>query len=88
MSLTSPMHVNAGAAFEARYCVTSEQEEAIEQARSRFLVAMDGGDLSEELDSEEFLALVKAGDANAIGRHVLAAMSAWAYRLARREVEA
>lgn len=86
--LDNPMA--AGADYERAYAARFEFDPAAVQmqlgdARARFWRSMDDGDLCGELD-EETVALVKAGDPNALGRHVLSRMNAWADRLAQREV--
>ena len=63
-------------------------QEAFEYERGNVLRSMDLDDVLNELSEDEFLALVKAGDPNAVGRYVLSMMSAWADRLAAWAVDA
>ena len=58
--------------------------ESMEQIRTKVMASMDEADVIEEICTEDFLALVKAGDPNAVGRYVLSQVNGWADRVALR----
>ena len=62
--------------------------ESLEQVRTKVWASMDKDDISDEISTDDFLALVKAGDPNAVGRYVLSQVNGWADRVALRQWEA
>lgn len=62
--------------------------ESVEQIRTKVWASMDKDDATDELYTDEFVQLVKAGDPNAVGRYVMAQVNGWADRVAMRMWEA
>ena len=73
-------------AYAARYEGHNAAHLDLQDARARFWRTMDRDDVINELDGDTLLKLVRAEDANALGRYVMSQMHAWADRLAVREV--
>ena len=81
--INNGMLVGAQAIYEAQnFSDPSELAFALEAARTRISKGMDSSDILGEIDTDEMLALVKAGDPNAVGRYVLSQMATWVDKLA------
>ena len=83
-SWLAPKPAHTAGTFPTAYQV------AFEEHRRIFLASMDEGDVTGEIDgdtAEELIKLIQAGDANAVGRKMIAMMGAWADHLAHRAVE-
>jgi hypothetical protein len=68
----------------------SAYQVAFEEQRRHFLACMDESDITGQIDGDDgdmLVALVRAGDPNAVGRKLIAMMGAWADNLAHRTVE-
>ncbi len=62
-------------------------EAELEAARERQRAALTPADLADVLCGDAFLQVVLAGNANAVGRYVLAHVNAYVERCARRAVD-